>query len=315
MAVSPWQGRPPSMNRTANVSAFLLCVLAPVLFAQQKEPPAEAKAEDPLVKELVAKLQAAEAAAKTVYQELHTEGVYPGGKTFQTRGSLRVLRGAHPRLLARVEFNFADDFSGRMETLKTADGVWILERSPTSGDVYFEIDQETMRDLEWAASVLGKADEVPGVDRRAAAPLGSAMLQELSRQYALAPLSKKDRDGQPGQWIGGELRPAAVRPPADEMPLPGRVELFVRDGDRALLDTIYFDAQNKVVQRIKMVKLEVDRPMTADEFKIDAGDLKPRPVREYQPAWTQVEKILNDAEAVPGAGKRPSQKGKDDKGK
>jgi hypothetical protein len=159
--------------------------------------------------------------------------------------------------------------------------------------------------------VLGKADEVPGVDRRGAAPLGSAMLQDLSRQYKLAPLSKKERNGTPGQWIGGDLRPASARPKEDDMPLPDRVELFVRASDGAVLDTVHFQ-DGKPTQRIEVVKLEIDKPLPEADFKIDT-DQKPRPVRECLSPWTQIEHILAEAEGTPGAGKRPSERGKDDK--
>jgi hypothetical protein len=297
------------MNRTIVVCALALCATVSVLTAQEKQPPADAKAEDPLVKELVAKLQDAEGKAKSVYQELRTKGTFPGGLKFETTGVLRVLRGEHPRLQARVEFSFEDGFSGRMETLKTEEGVWILEHSPTSGEVYYEIDKKLIADLEWAAGVLGKADEVPGVDRRGTAPLGSAMVQELSRQYMLAPLSKKERNGTRGQWIGGDLRPG--RPKADDVPLPDRVELFVRDSDGALLETVHFQ-DGKPTQRVEVVKLEIDKPMTDADFKIDT-DQKPRPVREYLPAWSQIEHVLAEAERTEGAGKRPSERGKDGK--
>ncbi len=239
-------------------------------------------------------IRAAEAAAGSVRLDLRTEGAFPGGEAFQTEGTLRVLRGEHPRLLATMSYRFGADFAGRMATLKTPDGVWILEDSPTFGAVYLEMDRALMRDLEWAAEVLGRKDEVPGVDRREAAPLGSAMLAELGLQYDLRLLSRKDRDGQPGRWIGGDLR----QPQAGgdgELPQPDRVELFVRDGDAAILETIHFQ-QGKPVQRIAVTRLEVNRPMDQAEFVIDAGDRRPRPVKEHAPAWSQIERILRDAD-------------------
>lgn len=296
------------MNRTEMTRALLSVLLAAAAVGQEPAPAAPQPAEDAFVKELVGRMQKAEAAATSVHMELETTGSFPGGMTFETRGSLRVLRGEHPRLHARMEFTFEDGLAGRLETLKTPDGVWILEDNPTFGEVFLVMDRALVADLEWAARVLGRADDVPGVDRRAAAPLGSGMVEDLGRQYRLAELSRGERDGQPGRWVGGDLRPSTQPESDPDLLLPDRVELFVRDGDSALLDVVHLHL-GKPVQRISVRKLEVNRPLDPASFGLQVGDRKARPVREHLPAWSQIERILAEADAKAGADDlRPSRR-------
>jgi hypothetical protein len=303
------------MKRTALPPAVVPLVLCLIGSAQEPVPDPAPQSQPAFVKELVEKMRAAEQSATSVQLELRTTGSFPGGMSFQTSGTLRVLKGAHPRLHARMEYSGADGIAGRMETLKTPDGVWILEDNPTFGGVLLVMDAALVGDLEWAASVLGRSDDVPGVDRQAAAPLGSSLVQEFAAQYELKVLSRKDRNGQPGRWIGGELRSGLQSEADPGMPLFDRIEFFVREGDAALLEVVHFQ-QGRPAQRVEIDKLTLNQPLDPAEFRLSAGDRKPTPVREHLPAWSQIERILAEADAKAGPGvERPSRRkaGTDDK--
>lgn len=297
------------MNRTVFVAGALLVAVAGLVSAQDPPKPPEQSPPPSAIDRLVETLRAAESAAKTVLLEMRTEGRYPGGATFETRGSLRVLRGTQPAVHSVVEFTFADGLSGRIESVKRPDGVWMLERNPTFGEVYLHLDAELVADLEWAGEVLARED-LPGMaDSRAAAPLGSALVGDLARQYDLRELDRKDRDGQEGRWFGGDLR-SGVLPEGDpDLPMADRVELFVRNPDQALLEVVHLKA-GKALQRIAVQRLQVDAPMTLESFRIDPKGAKLREVRDFPPAWEQIQQLLKQAEDKVGdKDKRPSKRG------
>jgi hypothetical protein len=244
-------------------------------------------------------MRRAEAAAKTIWLEMETVGQDPEEVTVTTRGSLRVLRGEHPAVHTVVEYEFANGLKGRMESARTADGVNTIEDNPTFGQTWTHIDAETAADLEWAGEVLQR-EQVPGLaDGRAQAPLGSAMVADLARTYDLQPLPRRDRQGQEGMWLGGALRPG-LQPEADaDVPLGDRVELFVRNPDQALLEVVLMQG-TKTVLRIAVSRVEIDRPMTEESFKIDGKALRRRELREQTAAWEQVQRTLTEAEAKAG---------------
>jgi hypothetical protein len=302
------------MNRTAHTTLFCLCAgFGPMAAVAAQEVPTAApeRAQDPEVSKLVAHLRAREAAAKSVRMELTTEGNLPGGLEFTTQGTLRVLRaeqGGVAAVQSKVDFSFDDGLQGRMESVKTPDGVLLLENNPTFGEVFLRLDAALVADLEWAGQVLQRHD-LPGLaDARAAAPLGSAMVEDLARRYQLAPLGKKDQDGQPGTWYGGDRRPGPGLQGEDpDVPLADRVELFVREGDQVLLQVVHLRL-GKVVQRIRVGTLVVDEPMPLESFKLEVKGLRPRDVREHAPMWQQIEQVMQRAQAKAGDELPPSKR-------
>lgn len=290
------------MNRTRFVVAATFCLALRAVPGQQDPPappqpaPREKTPENPRVAELLAAMRKTEAAAQTVLLAMETQGQGPEGLTVTTRGTLRVLRGAHPAVHTVVDYEFGNGLRGRLESARTAAGVLVLEDNPAQGETLTHIDPATATDLEWAGEVLER-EAVPGMqDGRSQAPLGSAMLTELGRVFDLQPLPRQERDGQAGTWLGGPLR-AGLQPESDpEVPLGDRVELFVREPDHALLEVAVWQ-ETLVVQRIVVTRIEIDRPMTVESFVIDGRGLRQRSLREQPAAWEQVQKMLEEAEA------------------
>ncbi len=297
------------MNRTNAVpaTAFLAlgCLLAPVAAraqepAKPQEPaPAakEAPALDPAVAAALARMRATEAGFKTIRLELQTSGAYPGGPSFTTKGTLRVLRAEQSALHAVVEFAFDDGLKGRMETVKTPDGVRMLEDTPTFGTVFVTMEPALVADVAWASQLLDKGEGLPGVeDARAQSPLGSAMLADLARMYELRVLSSTPRKGTEGTWVGGDVRKGLDPQQVGDLPLADRVEVFLRSPDDALLEVVYLQ-EGRPIQRIEVTALEVDRPMELSSFRIDSGDRKPVDVKQHQPSWGPLERLLREADA------------------
>ena len=293
------------MNRTANVfpiGLFCLCLCAAAGRTQEPGAKAPEAAQDPVLADIVARLQQAEAAAKTVRLELATEGHMPGGLDFRTRATLRVLNAAQGGIAAvqsTADYTFADGLTGHIETVKTPDGVLINEQNPTFGEVFVRIDKATVADIEWAGRVLQRTDLPGQADNRAAAPLGSAMVADLARRYALHALGsdRNARNGQPGRWYGGDRRPGPGIEGSDDpdMPLADHVELFFRDPDSAVLEIVYLQ-DGKVTQRIAVDNLVLDDPMPLESFKLDDKGKRPLNVKEHPPMWQQIEELLQRAE-------------------
>ncbi|HLQ39101.1 MAG TPA: hypothetical protein VK348_14930 [Planctomycetota bacterium] len=296
------------MNRTGLPAILLASLIHVSLLAQVPEPEPAKAPSDPELARLLQDMRAAEAAVRSVHLELKTSGSYPGGLSFTTKGSMRVLRGDHPALQTSMEYSCEDGLQGRMETVKNADGVWMVEQSPTFGEVYLFMDRDTLADVEWAAAVMERSDSVPGAtDGRSGAPLGSAMLDSLRRQYDLKITSKKDRQGQEGIWVAGDLKPGG--PPAGDpdAPIADHVEMFVRGMDKAVLYVAHL-LRGQVVQQIEVTRLEVGKPMELKSFQIEGRAQKPRDIHDHRPAWEPLARLLREAEDKAGADQRPSRK-------
>jgi hypothetical protein len=297
------------MKRTASIVLAVVLVLSCALPGQEPQKKPVPPAEDPAIAALVAAMQKAESAAKSVELELVTTGTYPGGLTFTTKGTMRVLLGEQRALHTTMEFQAAHGMTGRVETVRTPDGVWMLENSPTFGEVYLFMDPATLADVEWAAAVTQQPGAVPGgVDGRSIGPLGSQLLEDLRRHYDLAVLSKKDRDGQPGLWIGGDHK-KSLDPGADtELLLADHVEVFVREVDQAVLAVVYMQADGKIVQQIEVRRIVTNQTMELASFHLDVPGKKPVDVKEHAPAWSPLQRLIGEAEDKAGADQRPSKK-------
>jgi hypothetical protein len=63
-----------------------------------------------------------------------------------------------------------------------------------------------------------------------------------------------------------------------------------------MLEVVYLQ-DGKPIQRIEVTALEVDRPMELSSFRIEAGDRKPKDVKQHQPSWGPLERLLREADA------------------
>ena len=274
---------------------MLLSALAVSAAAQEAKNAAPPPAQPDPIDGIVAEMRAAEERAKTFRLELRTAGQLPGGLEVTTKGVLHVLRGAQPALHTALEFSFADGLAGRMESAQTATGIVLFEDDPAFGELYLHIDAATVKDLEWAGTVLDRAD-LPGMaDRRATAPLGSAMVADLRQKFELAPTDRKERNGERGSWLAGARR-AGLDAQDPDVPLADRVELFVRDSDRALLEVRHLLA-DKVMQHIVVNRVEIDVEIPQTAFQVDGRGQRLTEVQKHKPMADQIDQILRQAEA------------------
>jgi hypothetical protein len=295
------------MNRTKNVLAFLLGAGLLVLRAQEPQKPAAPAPEADAIAPIVAAIREAEKALTSARLELVTIGRLPGGLELSTRGVLHVLRGAQPALHTAVEFSFGDGIAGRMEAAQTNSGITVYEDDPVFGEIHVHIEPAIAADLEWAGTVLERAD-LPGmVDRRALAPLGSSMLEDLRRHFDLAVEARTEREGEAGQWLGGKSRGGLDEADPD-LPLADRVELFVRQRDHALVEVKHLQGET-VLQHIVVNKLELGLELPAATFVVDGRGEPLRAVQSYHPMWGHIEKVLLQAELESADGVvRPSKR-------
>ncbi len=295
MLAAGGQAAPPSMKRTELVFATVLSFAPLALVAQEGGKVPEASPRTDPVEGTVQAMRAAEQRAVSFRLEIATVGQLPGGLEATTKGVLHVLRGTQPALHAVVEFSFADGLRGRMESARTAQGVVLFEDDPVTGELLVRIDPVTVADLEWAGAVLKRAD-LPGMaDARADAPLGSAVVADLRRSFALAVSDKRERDGETGTWLVGARRNDVDEADPD-LPMADRVELFVRAKDQALLEVRQFQ-RDRVVQQIVVTKVDVDPELPASVFQVDGRGAKPREVQTHSPMWEQIQSVLRQAEA------------------
>lgn len=288
------------MNRTARIGLWIASAVAP-LAAQGTATAPQDSTQSAAIKEIAERLARLEASARSVSLDMATRGVYPGGSSFRTEGSIRVLDGTHFHV--RTIFHLGDDLTGRSEVVRTPDGVRMLDVDPTFGEVLLEIaggespegdDRAPLLvQLDAASRVLGTDRDVPGVfGNRARTPLGAGLLAELDRSFALEVVGRGERQGVAGRRIEGRLRQGEGGPAVP--PLADRVELFVRDLDGALVHMAQFQG-NQVLAEVEITRLELDTELDPASFVVDARGLKPRDVREHPPFWNEISKVLAEA--------------------
>lgn len=296
------------MNRTARSAVVATALVLAEAFAQEagkdRQQPPQA---DPIAA-VVAELKAAEAKAASFRVELATRGALASGLQFTTSGTLTVLRGAQPATRSRVAFSFANGLEGHSDWAQTADGVTTYSDDPALGEVFVRIPPIVVVDLEWAGTVLQRAD-LPGMqDRRADAPLGSRMLEGLRVHYALEPVDKQDarkeRSAAAGQWFAGERRGGTGDLDPD-LPMATRCEVFVGRAPApgravaAVLEVVHWQG-DKELQRIEVGKLEVDVPLPPETFVVDGHGQKLRDVSQFPPLAEAIERTLVQAESRAG---------------
>lgn len=283
------------MNRTAIVASLLLAVVAGAGTAQVPANPPAAKPQADPIEDLVAAVRAAEAKLTAVVLTMSTSGRWPGDLAVSTRGELRVLRGKQPAVYSRLEYSTADGLKGRSESAQTAAGIVLLQEDLAFGASFVQIDPKTVADLEWAGTVL-RRDDLPGMEARAAAPLGSGVLAAVRGQFVLAIDDKrKDRNGEAGTWLVGKRRPGLDAQDPD-LAAADSVELFVRTQDHAVLEMREFTGE-VVTQRLTVERLEIDARLDAAMFAVDGGGQRPAAVQANSALGMQIEQALLEAEA------------------
>lgn len=299
------------MNRTACIVLAAALSTSVAGLAQEAARQSEASAQASAASKVAAEIAKAEQALRSLRLAMVTESRLPGGVLVQTRGEVRVLRGTQPgapaRTFSSLEYSFGDGLRGHMAAARSDDGIVMFEEGPAFGAVFLHLDAATVEDLEWAGEVLDRSD-LPGMaDGRARSPLGSGLVRDLDRAFELA-VESGEHAGQPGRWLrGARRRGLDERDP--ELPAADRVEVFVRDADRAVVHARFFVGE-EVVQSITVEKVECDVTFPADAFEVDGHGLRRREVQDYVPMWEQIEDTLQRAEARVADGVlRPSRRG------
>ena len=268
------------------------------LFAQDSipvAPPGQLKT----LQELLTEMQAAEKSATSVYLEMTSKGSYAGDVNFDTQGTLRVLHGTHFQM--HLLANFGEGMSAESETVKTPEGVWIREDDPAFGKVFLKMDKELVDKLDEATRILGQEGAaVPGaMSEQSTSPLGSSMLESLSQQYDLKVERKVYKDGQECWVVAGDLRGDLPPPDENAPPVPDRVDILVRTLDSAVLQMVHLkDGREQL--RVNITRLELNRPMAEDSFRIDGEGQVPMDIMEHPPAAAQIQSTLDAAQAKKG---------------
>jgi hypothetical protein len=286
------------MKRTAPMGLVLAAVGLFVAVLPGQQPAAAEKSQVDAVQQLVDSIAAAEKAATTIRVELRSKGLLPDGLVVETRGTLRVLRAEQSDLPAylhtRVEYSFADGIAGVVESNRTQNGIEIYEDNPAFGESYVHLAPPIVADLEWAGEVLERAD-LPGMaDRRAESPLGSQLLADLHRRFLLTIENGRRGDDQ-GVWLRGPRRAAPQELDAD-LPRADRVEVFVRDRDKALLAMRQLQGDREV-QSVELQRVELGVRLQIADLRVDGRNQRVREVQQYLPLWEQIEDIVGRAEA------------------
>ncbi|MCA8952246.1 MAG: hypothetical protein KDE27_22235 [Planctomycetes bacterium] len=251
-------------------------------------------AQPDVAERLVAEMLAAEQRLRSVRIELSTASHFPGDTDIVTAGTLHVLRGEQPKRRVAVRMEFGNGLVATMDSVETDGGVTIYKDDPAFGEVFLRVPPAIVTDLRWAGEVLDRSD-LPGMrDARADAPLGSALLDGLRREFALAPSERAERGGERGTWLAGKRRPGIGEADA-ELPLADRVELFVRASDHALLEVKQFRG-DEVILAIDVAALVVDADIPETTWRLDGRGQTLREIEKYVPLWSQIQDVIRQAE-------------------
>jgi len=275
------------MQHTAKI-ALILALGSPCAAQTPKAPPT--------VDALIAAMKTKEGAFETASIEMSTEGSFPGGSSFKTKGKIRVLGKTHFHVV--VESDFGPEMHSETETLLTPEGVYTREKDPVQGEVFTYMDAELLGELRAASKVLGKDSELPGL--AAGAPqglLGSQVLGDLAAQFELGVSGPVEVKGDSCWVVAGSLRAGASA--SDELEMSAdRVDVLVRRQDLVLLRMTQLKA-GKPISEVRIDKIELNLPMTPESFKLEVEpDQKPIDVMDHPPMRDQILRIFEEAEAL-----------------
>ena len=260
---------------------------------------------------LIASIEERETTLKGLRLTMSTSGSYPGGVTFHTRGTLRVLGTTHYHL--RLEASFGgpggpDEIRSLTEQVGTPEGLWSHQRGPVE-DVYTVMDRDLMERLQTARRELAKEKGSGAAVLRplddTAHPLGSAALTALSQQFHLTvkPGTVRAADGTQCRAIEGDWRGVATD--VEQPPEVARVEVLLRESDDIPVRIVHWgkpEGEDTGVPLLEIVltDIEID-PSDLDEasFVLDVEEgRKTIPVMDHRPSKAQIQRLLDEFAAL-----------------
>lgn len=265
----------------------------------------------PTARELLEKVQAREKTIKSVQVEFSVRDRFPNNVRFESRGTLRVLRGTHFHTSVQVAFD--DEVRSEMQTVVTPQGVWTRRKDPIE-EIYLFMSPELRKEMEEKTRRLGETANLPGpLSGPKGGALGAAMLQALSQQFDLKVTGRKEIDGADCWVLAGARR----QPKAGEedkrqgplgQPVPEKAEVVLRAPDAIPIRMTQFGADGTPMISFKVHKLAVDARLDPTTFKID------RPegatfidIEKHPPSWAQILRVREAyAELEEGKKDRPA---------
>jgi len=268
----------------------------------------------PTVRQLLEKVRAREKAVKSVEIEFSVRDQFPNDVRFESRGTLRVLRGTHFHTAVRVAFD--DEVKSEMQTVVTPAGVWTRRKDPIE-EIYLFMKPGLRDEMEEKTRRLGDTARLPGpVSAPKGGVLGGAMLLALTQQFDLKVTGKKDVDGVRCFVLAGDRRKPKAgdkgkRESPLEQPVPEKAEVIVREADAIPIRMTQFGADNAAMVSFQIHRLAVDAKLDPNTFKIE----KPEgatfiDIEKHPPSWAQILRVREafaELEEKEGAGKdRPA---------
>jgi outer membrane lipoprotein-sorting protein len=277
-------------------------LVLPLLLAQDQAAPGQ-KVES--LADLIAAVKAKEAAVKSLQMKMMTTGVFPDGRSFETRGTLRLLGRTHVHSLMAME---TGDVRNENETVKTPDGVWMRERNPFLGEVFVVVKPEILQQLKEAAVTLGQVTEAVGSQDLTEGPLGSRMLEDLGKQYDLK-VSESKLEGVDCWVAKGPARAAPEGSP--DTGRPTDVEILVRKHDGLVIRMVQFQS-GKPMLTVAIQELTLNADLDAKSFSIALpGGQRWKDVKDHPPAWMQIQSTLEEARLSKEKGEKKDGEKKD----
>lgn len=279
--------------------AFATFVLASTLsgamaLAQEPAEPLLQESQVKTVEDLVTYVQQRERAVESVSMAMDSVGHFPDGSEFRTQGTLRVLGTTH--FHATMKAQFGDQMAAETETVRTPEGIFMREVDPVQGEIYLRMDRALMDRVDSAAKALGDDAEIGGFGaQQARSPLGSAMLEDLSRQFELTVREPTLIDGQRCWVVGGPLKSGLTD---EDEPFglgADQVDVLVRTGDGAVIKMTQI-RQGAPLLEVRITGLEFDRPFDPASFTLSVppkGQMID--IMEHPPARAQIERMFEEA--------------------
>lgn len=244
--------------------------------------------------ELVDYVRQGEKAVDSVAMEIESTGRFPDGSEFRTTGSLRVLGTTH--FHSKMRARLGGEMEAETETVRTPEGIWMRERDPAQGEIFLRMDRPTMERVDSAAKFLGDDPQGRGFGQRESqSPLGSAVLEDLQRQFDLALREPRTVDGQRVWVVSGPLKDGLSA--EDEAFGVGadRVDLLVRVLDGAVIQMTQL-REGRPLLEVRIPRLEFDRPFDPSSFTLEVPDnAQVIDVMDHPPARQQILRMLEEA--------------------
>ena len=274
------------MNRALATGLISVCAMALTCPAQESPQTPQAPSLTPL-QQLLKEIKEREKTAESVSLELETEGTFPDGSRFRTSGTLRVLGTTH--LHSLMTAHFGDDIQAETETVKTPEGVSMREKDPVQGEIYLHMDADLMNRLQSATEHLGKDANMPGVGGPEG-PLGSALLEDLDREFDLTVEGPKVIDGQECWVVKGPLRGEK----APDGTSPDAVDIIVRRQDAAVIRMTQLRDEKPIVE-VRILRMDM-KPLDAESFVLEIPEnASVIDIMQHPPARAQIDRILEEA--------------------